>query len=84
MKQNIMAYNKYMTFDYLDRMHPVQLLRLVHPLDRIRFAEMLKDDGWLESKDLKPIRQTVETWGHVVASAFAKKVWENINAGINM
>ena len=55
-RNNIKAYNKYMTDKYLDELSSMSLLRLTHPADRIDFATGMKELGFITKEELDKLR----------------------------
>jgi len=54
-RQNIKAYNRFMTDEYLDKLNFASLLRLTHPSDRPVFALALFRSRHLGEKDYKEL-----------------------------
>ncbi len=53
MKHNIRAYNKHMTKQFLRKKTPIELLNMVHDLDRREFAIELAKEHLVKTADIK-------------------------------
>jgi len=52
MKHSALGYNKRLNSQFLDTRTPIQLLKLVHPLDRKDFAIALKKEGLVTDDEI--------------------------------
>ena len=52
-KSNAKTYNRFMTDEYLDELHPLRQLAFAHPFDRNDLARGLKNDGIIDDDQLQ-------------------------------
>ena len=52
-RSNIQSFNRFITNEYLDELHPLRQLAFAHPFDRDDLARKLKNEGIITEDELK-------------------------------